>query len=552
MQKEFEINQLKKRKFSLFHRIYNLFYSLSSDSKNNHLEEKIIPPTILNETDKKINMLIESDLFLMVEEAKLNGYQLSVKQKEKLNSRLAKNLNDKGISFLMEIINDKISIEDELLIGFLFSYSANQLLPKIENKPKNISSNNQKQKDYEVVTLELATKRKMENYKKSPRRDDYFDYLFESAYEDDEDDNDEDEIYYSKYGNGQYHDEYLDSIDPNSIEHCNFQNGLILRYQNHSSSQRYFSKNYNKTFNTHEVKFVLSLLADKFKNPEFSQKILKVFSIHINKLKNDFEKYEQKNNYLDKAYFSKSWKTIFKYYDFNVVLEHNNIIKFMSHIILPNITQHLKFSDFLNILEDLKKTKISFDNIINKPEYKSKKILTKNEKEGIYSEANIDLFENRVKCMEILLKLELKESKTQFIQEITNKINKSEVINKDLNTKFKQLSSISQEAKDILAEITELLGKCDENKAYLQVNDLLILENIYTNNIPQIFERYFSIDEKYRNNLKHMNNKTATDLLVSSLKNLEHIVEEKYLIINHHKLSELSVSERVTTSMKKH
>lgn len=105
------------------------------------------------------------------------------------------------------------------------------------------------------------------------------------------------------------------------------------------------------------------------------------------------------------------------------------------------------------------------------------------------------------------------------------------------------------EAKEIIKDINEKYALINSNNQ-LNEEDKLEIINLYENRLPQIVKKFLVIDKEYRTELKNVEGKNAERLMIESLDNIYHILEDKLEKINVERLSDLSVSNRYTNAVR--
>lgn len=104
-------------------------------------------------------------------------------------------------------------------------------------------------------------------------------------------------------------------------------------------------------------------------------------------------------------------------------------------------------------------------------------------------------------------------------------------------------------AKEIIKNINEKYALLN-SQTNLSEEDNLEVTNLYENRLPQIVKKFLVIDQEYRTELKNVEGKNAEQLMIESLDNIYHIIEDKVEKINIERLSELSVAKRYTSAVR--
>lgn len=106
-------------------------------------------------------------------------------------------------------------------------------------------------------------------------------------------------------------------------------------------------------------------------------------------------------------------------------------------------------------------------------------------------------------------------------------------------------NQLPKEAHNMISQITHnynLLKKSTTNRDFNHID----LDKIYTEKLPDILNKYISIDPEYRLSLTNIQGKNAEELMIMSLSNVHEVLLDEIKNINKDKLSELSVVQRHT------
>lgn len=112
----------------------------------------------------------------------------------------------------------------------------------------------------------------------------------------------------------------------------------------------------------------------------------------------------------------------------------------------------------------------------------------------------------------------------------------------------KQAREIPEEALSIIQKIEEKSIQLERHKELLTVEQSFNLKNLIEVKLPDILNQYKSIPEEIRASAK-VDNKTAKDLLLSSLENIESIINTINLSLGEVYLQNLNVSEQYTKKL---
>lgn len=111
-------------------------------------------------------------------------------------------------------------------------------------------------------------------------------------------------------------------------------------------------------------------------------------------------------------------------------------------------------------------------------------------------------------------------------------------------------NQLPKEAHNMISQITHnynLLKKSTTNRDLNHID----LDKIYTEKLPDILNKYISIDPEYRLSLTNIQGKNAEELMIMSLSNVHEVLLDEIKNINKDKLSELSVVQRHTHGLKR-
>lgn len=146
----------------------------------------------------------------------------------------------------------------------------------------------------------------------------------------------------------------------------------------------------------------------------------------------------------------------------------------------------------------------------------------------------------KVMCQNII-----KKYYKEAVNESVINSNKGEIVINEIKSPNIELKIIPQEAKEILENIEKLYENIKHSK--LEEFDTI---NLVEKKVPEILRKYLTIDEKYKENLINNEGKTAEELIIESLKNINSHLEKIWVDVNQQKLNSLSVTNRYTRNFK--
>lgn len=117
-----------------------------------------------------------------------------------------------------------------------------------------------------------------------------------------------------------------------------------------------------------------------------------------------------------------------------------------------------------------------------------------------------------------------------------------------LRQNFQQLpNTILEKVRYVESQYLEIRA----NKNRLSVEEKLLVDNMFQNTLPKVLSEYVSIPLKHREALTNAVNKSATDLIIDSLTDINDIMGSVIYNINERKVSQLSVNHRYLHEVKK-
>ena len=136
------------------------------------------------------------------------------------------------------------------------------------------------------------------------------------------------------------------------------------------------------------------------------------------------------------------------------------------------------------------------------------------------------------------------------IQKFKNKPTESHFSLKEIkNTVFAHQNQLSQKTKDILKDLQNLCENLNLEK--LEKEELFQLQNISEKRIPEILQKYLSIDSEYRITLRNSKGQNAEELMNESLDELRDYLKIIHKKMNENKFNELAVAHQYVKSMHK-
>ena len=230
---------------------------------------------------------------------------------------------------------------------------------------------------------------------------------------------------------------------------------------------------------------------------------------------------------------------------------------------LPFVTDKSTFSlqnllnvpTFMNYMPSLIIPYISMDKFINfVAEFKEKKIDIKwyvdrriNTQLGNIMESSF------IEDTENLFNLILNDKYSQDIKNLLNKTKGvfSERYIEETAAKTTQtlahnykVHNLPTDTQKLLKEIQGIYSNFNHHKDSLNEDQAFLVNNLFEKRIPEVLQKYFSIDQEYRVTLTNSEGKNAKDLMNESLTNFKNKLSDILENINENKLSELNVTKR--------
>lgn len=115
----------------------------------------------------------------------------------------------------------------------------------------------------------------------------------------------------------------------------------------------------------------------------------------------------------------------------------------------------------------------------------------------------------------------------------------------------KNMKDLPEAANILLKEINITYKRINKMESETNIhNEMDNTINLFEKRIPEILQRYLSIDESYRLSLKNTEGKNAEQLMLESLENIQIGFTNKLKELNNEKLIDLSITNRYTKNIK--
>lgn len=220
---------------------------------------------------------------------------------------------------------------------------------------------------------------------------------------------------------------------------------------------------------------------------------------------------------------------------------YNNLITIINPMIETDYAQQYK-----DTITKIKETAVyKASNIANKFEGK---YLSQNE-----SNLKVDVLKEFESSAKNLVIEKLSMNKEDIIKQ-TKILSRDVILEKKVNDSISNHhitinNELPKDAKDIIQNINDKYNVLSSDKN-LNEEDKLELKNLYENRLPQIVKKFLVIDKEYRTELKNVEGKNAEQLMVESLDNIYHVLNNKLENINVERLSDLSATKRYTNAIR--
>lgn len=242
-------------------------------------------------------------------------------------------------------------------------------------------------------------------------------------------------------------------------------------------------------------------------------------------------------------------------------------IKHIPHLIMP----HIKIEKYLKVMSDWQEYKSNISNVFESDYYEYSSFISLYTKyAGVKenhnthrqrrhsSEDNLKIKQFYFKETENLLNSTLEN---YFSNDIKNLLDTTKTTyantyleekaiktTQTLSNNYK-VSSLPKNTQHTIEEIQSIYTALQSHKAAFTEDQKFLVDNLFEKRIPEVLQKYFSIDKDYRNTMKNLDGKNAQDLMDESLGNFKNKLTEILDNINAAKLSDLNVTKRYSKSI---
>lgn len=131
------------------------------------------------------------------------------------------------------------------------------------------------------------------------------------------------------------------------------------------------------------------------------------------------------------------------------------------------------------------------------------------------------------------------EYSSEYIEKMTQLAIQTNAYKKNLKDLPESTIVLLSQINEVYKSINNTTSNIDKEKIY----------NLFEKRLPEILEKYLSIDESYRLTLRNTEGKNAEQLMIESLENIKIAFNNTWEEINTDKLTDLSIKNRYTKKM---
>lgn len=562
LNKNFNKSSMLEGRKGLFKKFLAFFSIKQENMMENEIKKEVIPEKKESLKEKRattqIELLIDNEMFLLLQQLKENNYILSKEQEEKINTKMFFKLKNEGFNFLEKAKKEGLNIPNSVLALYMFQVPIEDIIVtkyEIDKEEKRKEELFQKFLDEDLVNQELEKEKIAKNdlITKKEIQDKYlesFSYVFDDLYCDD--------LYYeNKLKEKKIIKMVLEYLNTSNIK-TEFNSPYNTKYINNVSSFKTketknieYLERKNK-INRKNTYFFFNLLEEKCKDEGFQEEVWRIFKDIVNNSQKKLGELEKENLY------SMDIKNTSCIKIKDIEIDTVSSILMMTNYIIPNIKNKIDFYEYLEITDKVKKIKESIVKLIKKPMKEHKvfetkdleivnlkridnfiRIQTKNE--DIEKEIQKKLYhlDSTLKDMDYLMHNFFSIEKGDFIKKFSKK--------SDDLIKINNIEFLPNEYQVTIKEIQKLFLNYTKNKGLLDYVEELEIEDTVNNKIPYVIDRYLKLEESHRDILKNAQGKTANELLKDALSNILIYLKEKDEKINEALLSDLSIAQRITS-----
>lgn len=320
----------------------------------------------------------------------------------------------------------------------------------------------------------------------------------------------------------------LDKMIENNVP---INNRTIIKWL--SSSVHWSSASHDTNF---AKLYVKEKMPELFMDKKFKEDLYLSFMFAIGKYENIFSELNHNKKYNVNSKIKEALQQILELYCKQVIMVINDYKEELDDV--------LKLDRYMELYQVMKKT----DAVIEKCTYIGDRKYN--------APTNMESYKFLLDSIRNKLENDFVEEKAIFLHDIKTLNIHSVVENKAKiltiqSAKKEVLPQLSKESLEILSNIDKLIHMCLKDNQSIPKDKQLLIENLYENRVPEIVNKYISIDVEYREKLMNIDKKKPEQLMNESLKDIEEILASTLEEINQLRVDSLSATQRYTNTVKK-
>ena len=301
--------------------------------------------------------------------------------------------------------------------------------------------------------------------------------------------------------------------------------------------KKYFNQDFfNQNYNFNNVSPAHNLLISHLRSMIFSEEFTTFASERF------------LNSFSNNLYFGKSFYHQTSKYDINnyPFMPHSifNVPKFIEeipHIILPKINSQ----EFINFIAKMNETKRYIDEFFTNPLLKK----------GAPYVKNLDTFyDDTLHILNTTLREYYSQDLNKMLHQTKVVYSKHYLVEQaikktQLAVADYKVTALPNSTQNIINSIQAVYNSLENHRNDLNDEQIFLIDNLFEKRIPEVLQKYFSIDQEYRNTMKTSQGKNAQELMDDSLGNFKNKLSEILEAVNANKLSDLNVSQRYSSNI---
>lgn len=290
------------------------------------------------------------------------------------------------------------------------------------------------------------------------------------------------------------------------------------------------------TIGTTKYPLISALMQEKLADKEFKNKLFTTWKTALNELAN-----------------TKPWSIVFQS-DIEKFEKRYEVVKNGNNYAFTGVVfTEVSLPDYLACMDDLNKIVTKCQKLKSVLKEKNQSINKHGQKYVQFSYTLKTLAESMAEKMDDryskdFSKLESSLPKVEN-QGTTNEINKINPVTGE-NSQTLKIEDLPSSAQKLIAQINNHYENTQQNIQRVSESEALDIQNMTQKRVPEILHKYLNIDEEYRHTLFNVQGKNAETLMIESLENIEHILDNVVKNINQSKIQDLSVTQRYTKDVR--